>query len=246
MLKPADALAIIRGTSSENTVLVGGQAVMLWAAYFGLYPSRASLTAAVGYLGKTSEAKRLSVALQLPHRIALPSMADATPSTAVLSIKLPGYADAVVVDYFSGVAGIEAGAAEKAAVTIAYQGVRVRVMHPIDCLKSKLANLHLLASKRTPEGIEQAMLATRIVAASLAMAIDQWDDTRAILRAIESVAAIAQSKAAVHCLKHFGVDCGAALPEKKIAAAPLPARFLDQRWPRLRRAVERKLAPARA
>ncbi len=59
------------------------------------------------------------------------------------------------------------------------------------------------------------------------MAIDQWDDVRAILKAIESVAAIAQSKAAVHCIRRFGVDCGDALPEKKITAPRLPARFLD-------------------
>ena len=246
MLDPADALAIIRGTSSENTVLVGGQAVMLWAAYFGLHPSRASLTADVDYLGKTAEAKRLSAALKLPHRIALPGMDEATPNTAVLTIRLPGYADAVVVDYLSGVAGIKTGAVEKAAVTIVHEGVRVRVMHPIDCLKSKLSNLTLLASKRTPEGIEQAMLATRIAAAFLGMAIDQWHDTRAILRAIESVAVIAQSKAAVHCLKHFGVDCSAALPANKIDSAHLPPRFLELRWPKLRSAVERKLAPARA
>jgi len=245
ILEPADALAIIRGTSSENTVLVGGQAVMLWAAYFGIHPSQASLTADVDYLGKTSEAKRLSARLKLPHRIALPGMDDATPNTAVLSIRLPGYPDPVIVDYLSGVAGIETGAVEKAAVTIDHRGVRVRVMHPIHCLKSKLSNLHLLQSKRSPEGIEQARLATRIAAAFLEMAIDQWDDVRAILEAIESVAAIAQSKAAVYCLRHFGVDCGHALPEKKIAAPRLPARFLDQRWPRLRSAVERKLAPAR-
>ena len=64
MLDPADALAIICGTSSENTVLVGGQAVMLWAAYFGIHPSRASLTADVDYLAKTVEAKPTRTARQ--------------------------------------------------------------------------------------------------------------------------------------------------------------------------------------
>lgn len=244
MLEPADARAIIRSAASANAVLVGGQAVILWAAYFGLEPSRASLTADVDFLGTSAEAKRVSAAMRLPHEIAIASLEDATPHTAVLSIRLAGYEHPVIVDYLGSVAGIQAGAVEKSAVTIRYEGVDLRVMHPLDCLRSKLANLQLLASKRTAEGVEQASLAVRISAAFIAKAIEEWEDTRQILKAIERVAAVAQSRAAVYCMKRFGIDSRKALPEAKIAAAPLPGLFLERRWPRLCAAIERKLGRA--
>jgi hypothetical protein len=244
MLKPADALAIIRSTASENTVLVGGQAVMLWAAYFGLEPSRASLTSDVDFVGTSAEARRLSAAMKLPHDIAIASLDDATPNSAVLSVRLAGYEQPIIVDFLSAVAGIEADAVQKSAVTIRYEGTDLRVMHPLDCLQSKLANLHLLASKRTPEGIEQASLAVRIAAAFIERTIGESSDARQALKAIEKVASIAQGRAALYCKRHLGIDARQALPEAKIGSSRLPRKFLELRWPRLRAAMERKLGRA--
>jgi len=43
-------------------------------------------------------------------------------SLTLLTIRLPGVVDAVVVDYLSGVAGIKTSAVEKVAVTIVHEG----------------------------------------------------------------------------------------------------------------------------
>src|SRR5207302_11429675 len=85
----------------------------------------------------------------------------------VFSVNLDGYKDPILIDYLSGVIGVDSGEIARSAVTIDIDGQALKIIHPIQLMKSKLWNLYRFGSKRNAELIEQARLSIMIVAAFL-------------------------------------------------------------------------------
>ena len=229
-LKPEDAAALIEQTRSDGIVLIGGQAVAFWIQYFNIRPRLAALTVDIDYLGTRTEAKRAAARLRFPHKLKLATLDDATPSAALLSVEMKGYPQPIVIDYMAEIAGLTSTAIAKSAVTIEFRRKPLRVLHPIQLLQAKIWNLYRLASKRTPEGIEQARLAIEIVAAFIERA---GMSKRELLKAIEAIGRFAATTPARYAREHHKLDCLKAVPSSVFRKGVLPASFHETRWPQL-------------
>jgi len=228
-LSPKDAAVLIRQTRSENTVLVGGQAVAFWIDYFGISPRLPALTEDIDYLGTRREAKLANARLEFPHKFKVGTPAD-LPNTALLSVNMDGYKDPILIDYLSGVIGVDSREIARSAVTVDIDGQALKIIHPIQLMKSKLWNLYRLGSKRSAEGIEQARLSIEIVAAFLEK---EKLNQRQTLKVIGTIGRFAATRPARYAREHYDLDCLKAIPTEILEGNSLPTAFREIRWPQI-------------
>ena len=133
-----------------DVVLVGGQAILTWVRYYERAPEFAQpdvalTTSDLDLLGSSKIAKE--VAAELGARTPrVPDPDDHTPSSGVIDLGDAGL-DEERVDFVSYVQG-PGDKVSQAAVTINIEDlsgesgdtIPVRIMHPMHCLESKLAN----------------------------------------------------------------------------------------------------------
>jgi hypothetical protein len=236
-LKPEDAARLIGQTHTSGTVLIGGQAVAFWAAYYRIESRLPALTADIDFLGTQAEAKRAARNLKIPHRLNIATFDDATPHSAVLLIDMEGYSEPIIIDYLAGVIGVDARAIRKSAVTVQFENEPLRVLHPLQLLQTKIWNLYQLVEKRTEEGVEQARLSIAIAAAYID---DARMGARELLKAVEAIARFAATEPARYARDHFTLDCLQAIPKSAFAEGALPPLFHEKRWPQLKAAITRK------
>ena len=145
---------------SPEGLLVGGQALAFWANRLGVdLPGelQSGVTADADFIGGSGLAQALGK--ELGWKTWLPTLDDATPNTGKVTLKL---ADGRVkqVDFLSGVVGLTTKDIERRAAELEVPSVgRIRVMHPIDVLDSRIQNLEALLEKRNAMGVAQARLA---------------------------------------------------------------------------------------
>lgn len=144
----------------SDVVLVGGQAILTWARYYGRAPEFAQADVALttndlDFLGSSKIA--LEVAAELGTSAPrIPDPHDPTPSSGVIDLGEGGL-DEERVDFVSYVQGPGDRVAQ-AAVTIDIENligrpgetIPVRIMHPMHCLESKLANRVTLGRTSVP------------------------------------------------------------------------------------------------
>lgn len=230
ILKPDDAARLIAETRSDNTVLIGGQAVAFWIKYFNIQPKLAGLTVDIDYLGTKTDAKRVSDRLKIRHKFKAATLDDNTPSSALLSVEMDGYPEPILIDYMMNIIGVESNAIQKSAVTVEFQGEPLRVLHPLQLMQAKIWNLYRLDGKRTPEGIEQARLAIEIAAAF----IEQTKmSQRELLNAVESIGKFAATTPAQFAAEKYSLDCLKAIPASVFEEGVLPKAFHEKRWPQI-------------
>lgn len=233
ILKPEDAAWLIKKTLSDRTVLIGGQAVAFWAKYFGLLPRIPALTRDIDYLGTKAAARSVSDRLEIPHKLTVATLDDATPSTAVLLVPMDGYPEPIIIDYLASITGVAANKVQQSAVTVELDKERLRVLHPLQLLQTKIWNLYALPEKRTDEGREQARLAIEIAGAYLnEIAMGQ----RPLLDAIETIARFAATNPSQYARKNFELECLDAIPSRAFEGGVLPPEFHDKRWPQILKA----------
>lgn len=230
-LAPEDAAKLIAQTRTDNTVLIGGQAVAFWIDRFGIAPRLPALTEDVDYLGTKAEARRASARLELPHKLKIATFDDNTPNSAVLAVELEGYPEPVLIDFLASIVGLDSGAIRRSAVVAELEGERLRVLHPLQLLQSKIWNLYQLPGKRTPEGIEQARLAIEIAAAFLEHG---GLNRRELLGAIEAIGKFAATMPARFAAENYALDCLKAVPASVLKKGVLPEEFRTRRWPQIR------------
>jgi hypothetical protein len=234
-LEPEDAAKLIAQTNSENTVLIGGQAIALWCRQYEIEPRLPVLTKDVDYLGTRAEARRISSRLKIPHTLKIATFDDAIPNSALLRVELEGRPEPVFVDYLASIVGVDSKDLERSAVVVEYQGETLRVIHPLLLLQSKIWNLYLLENKRTSEGIEQARLAIQVVAAFIE---HSGMNQRDLLDVIEALGKFAATTPARFAAKEFGLHCLDAVPKSAFKEGVLPREFHNKRWPQLRAMAE--------
>jgi hypothetical protein len=164
----------------------------------------------------------------------LPTLDDATPQTGKVTHRVRS--GVKQVDLLSGVVGLTTKDLLRRAVEMQVPGIgRLRVMHPIDVLDSRIQNLHLLPEKRNAAGVAQAGLAVSVARAYIQAEIAAQGE-RAALRLLERVADIARDIAAVRVFLRFGVDPLEAVP---VTGFRTTTALHSKRWPQITREVGR-------
>jgi len=219
----------------EDALLVGGQALAVWAQFFAVAPMAElaeKVTLDVDFVGSQAVANALSVALR--WRLYVPSMDDSTPQAAKVSLTLPD-GGIKQIDFLKSIVGLDTASIEARAVHLVLaNNAHIRVLHPLDVLESRLRNLDLLASKQNAVGRAQVKLAVGIMAKFLRVLLAE-ESLRVLLEAVERVADIALDPRLSLVLLEEGVDLLGEVPAQEINSVP----FRERRWPRLLAAQSR-------
>jgi hypothetical protein len=236
VLTVEDLRSILKVCSTEG-VLVGGQALAFWADHFAL--SRpADLVIAVSadadFIADGELARKL--ARQLGWKSWIPGFDDATFQTGKVTKKLPD-GSVKQVDFLASVAGLATEDVVRRALEMEVPEIgRLRVMHPVDVLDSRIQNLARIPSKRTPAGVSQARLAIDAARAFVASEIDERGERKA-LQLLERIAEIAADNAAIRVFTQYGVDPLNAVPIEEFRTT---TALHAQRWPQIVAGVGKK------
>lgn len=160
---PDALLERILELAGTGMVLVGGQALAFWAAYYRVPPPHAAITKDVDLLGTKADVVRL--ARGLGGTASFPHARERTLLAGQVKKELPG-GDYVNIDVLLRVHGaLTVRTIESTAVLAANAAGRFRVLHPLDVLQGRLENLHGLSEKRDEHGVAQLRLAIALVPA---------------------------------------------------------------------------------
>lgn len=211
-LTPEDVQMIL-SICSPRGLLVGGQALAFWADHLQV-ERPANLVS-----GVTADA----------DFIGIPALDDSTPQTGKVTHRTKS-GQVKQVDFLSGVVGLTTKDLVRRAIEMEMPGIgRLRVIHPIDVLDSRIQNLHLLPEKRTDAGVAQARLAVDVVRAFIRQEVATRDE-RVGLKLLERVADIAGDIAAVRVFLLNGVDPLNAVP---LEAFRTTSALHKVRWPQI-------------
>lgn len=223
-----------------QALLVGGQSLALWAQRYAL-PRPEVLARAVSndvdFLGSSRVARALHRALAgSKWKLWTPKMDDTTNQTAKLSRSLPE--GIKQIDFLDDLVGMSATAVKGRAVQWQLpDGKRLRIMHPLDVLESRLKNVAMLPAKRNAQGIEQAWLAVEVVRRYLLEMISA-NRMRVVFEAVERLEELALDGKLLRVHYDYAIDPLAAVPVGDIAHGP----FHAERWPRIEAHVARRRA----
>ncbi len=213
-----------------DALLVGGQALAVWASYFQVEPVGAlaeKVTLDADFIGTREVAMRLGTALR--WHVYLPTFEDGTSQTAKVSITLPD-GGVKQVDFLSAISGLDTARVQSRAAELELpSGARVRILAPLDVLESRLRNLDTLPSKRNSMGIAQAELAVAVAAKFFGLLIDSAEPVRTILDAVKRIGQIALDPRLSRVCFDYGLNPLAAVPVSRIVSP----RFQAQRWPQI-------------
>ena len=228
-LTPEDVQKIL-AICSPRGLLVGGQALAFWADRLQVErPANlaSGVTADADFIGDSALARDL--AKRLGWQIWIPALDDSTPQTGKVTRRTKS-GEVKQVDFLSGVVGLTTKDLARRAIEMEIPEIgRLRVIHPVDVLDSRIQNLHLLPEKRTPAGIAQARLAVDVVRAFIREEVVTRDE-RAGLRLLERVADIATDIAAVRVYLLYGIDPLKAVPLENFRTT---SSLHKVRWPQI-------------
>jgi hypothetical protein len=228
-LTPEDVQKIL-SICSPRGLLVGGQALAFWADHLQVerpVTLVSGVTADADFIGDSQLAKDL--AKRLGWQIWIPALDDSTPQTGKVTQRTKS-GQVKQVDFLSGVVGLTTKDLVRRAIELEMPQIgRLRVIHPIDVLDSRIQNLHLLPEKRTEAGIAQARLAVDVARAFIRSEVVTRDE-RAGLKLLERVADIAGDMAAVRVFLLYGVDPLKAVPLEDFRTT---SALHKVRWPQI-------------
>lgn len=235
-LTPDDVVKILR-VCSPRGLLVGGQALGFWADYLQVDKPAdlvSGVTADADFIGDSALARELGKSLG--WRTWIPTLDEATPQTGKVTHRLRNGA-IKQVDFLSGVVGLTTKDLVRRAVDMEVPNIgKLRVIHPIDVLDSRIQNLHLLPGKRTKAGIAQARLALDVGRAFIQSVIREHGE-RPALKLLERIGEIAAEIAAVRVFLLYGIDPLQAVPIEDFRTT---SALHKRRWPQIVTHVEAK------
>lgn len=217
----------------QRLILVGGQALETWGHVFKVLAPTGDhepLTEDTDFLGSRKDAQWLSKLLgRETTELHLARDFDPSPNTAILYLQRPGDR-LLMIDFLSAIIGVSTEDIERTAVQISVAGVKLNVLHPVLCLKSRLANLQALASKRNTNGVMQAEWAIAVVSAWLERRIEEKADQRELIKSCHLVAELAEFGAGPFCYLHYGLDPLLAVTDEILQS--IGGRFVTEDWRR--------------
>ena len=235
----SDEVRQILENSSEDAVLVGGQALALWSEIYHVLPPdelSGGISADIDFIGSVRAAKAVGRALNSSggswklHEV---EPGDATPQTAKLSLteKDEGYKE---IDFLGSIVGVSTDRVKTRAVEMRLPGLSrgVKIIHPLDLLASRLHNLADIPEKRGAPGAAQARLAISVVRAFISEALSTQEE-HDVFPFVEEVRRIALNKKLGRVYYEYGFHVLSAVPVELFKNED----FLSERWPQIQALV---------
>lgn len=176
--------------AEDNTFVIGGQATNLWAWLYHDEPElklKGPFTSEdIDYFG--SQAVARAVADALGGKLLLPDPDDQTPNTAQIVVEFRG--KPLKIDFLNGVLGVRQRELRRGVTILEAEAevdgkttkAQIKVLHPVLCLKSRIANMMSPALRRRDKiARTQAEAAIAIVKRFIADALNDpeaWQDAK--------------------------------------------------------------------
>lgn len=180
-LTPQQVLRLLALMQETDAVVVGGQSVNLWAHhYLPRVPELAAYapftSKDIDFYGTRRTAEHLAKVLD--GQLYVPDLGDVTPNAAMVVARLDDRR--IQIDFMAAVLGVEDRAITNNYVVLegreptSGQQIRVVLMHPLDCLRSRLANINVLG-RHDAHSVNQAKAAVLIARAFIHDLLDQGE-----------------------------------------------------------------------
>ena len=235
-LDPQLVLELLGYLADDNVVLVGGQSVMFWAHHYQLLNQHESFTTDIDLFGNSADIESADARLiAVHHETKYAELDDSSPNSGVILINATGRAKVRVV-YLWSVYGLAGSDIQERSVPLKMSGFKhaLRVLHPLMCLESKVANIGAFPLKRDAFGVKQADLSIQI-ARSYVEGLLQQQRQRDALNAVERIFRIAQMDASSFAWHVFALDVTKAIPPHE----KLPDEFGLVRWPQMQQRLDK-------
>ncbi|MCO5119949.1 MAG: hypothetical protein M9951_09990 [Burkholderiaceae bacterium] len=236
-LTPPAVFKRLLSAAGDELVLVGGQALAFWVNRYDLAlpPDVMAISADTDFLTSSANdraaVQRMAAVLrgktQFPNSRALTALVG----QAYLDVNDDEF---INVDVIFKVIGLPPKAVRARAVRVTVDEMEFAVMHPLDVLRSRLANLYKLADKQTPKGVMQLALAVDVGREFLRSAARETtpspDTTRSPLQPfVTEIEKMAREDAGRKVARRFHIHVADAIDPCLIPAGP----FWTRKWPEL-------------
>lgn len=191
-LTPEQVKTLLGFVQQHNPVIIGGQAVNLWAEL--MYGMDAELDAFGAMTSKDldffhNKAAERTLAESLEGGLLeIPDGDNHTPNAAVVKGKLGDRE--VVVDFLAQVKGVEDKSLLENSITFADaddpDNISITLMHPLDCVRSRLSNINTLG-RRDDHPVRQAAASILILDCYIEHELSDPENKKAIRRAQDAL-----------------------------------------------------------
>jgi hypothetical protein len=229
----------VLGASDDTEVLVGGQALAIWVARYGLLlpDPLPVITHDADFLTQSADAKKtvlkfaevLKGKATFPRRLALTSLVGQVELEVSDSIHLN-------IDVIFRVVGLDAASVLARALRMSLGTNSFLVMHPFDVLHNRVANLHVLRDKQNEKGTLQLALGIQVARAFLQAEALRFSPAQTatgrspVQTLVSELERLALSDAGRKVAARWGQHVADAIDPSIIPAG----RFWTHKWPALR------------
>lgn len=170
---PEDVIEISnKFAADDEQFVVGGQATNFWAWYYQNAEPKLKLggpftSEDIDYFGTVNVAKSLAEATH--GKLYIATMDDQTPSSAIVETTVNG--KPIKIDFLSGILGVKNKELKRGVIELRVEAeidgksseATIKLMHPVACLKSRIANILSPATRRTDRISKNQLSASFIV-----------------------------------------------------------------------------------
>lgn len=221
-----------RSPQTRAAILVGGQALNVWAIRFGLRTEASTLSDDIDFFGSRTDA--LAAQRDWHGKASIAGFDDVTGNAATVVVEIDDESHSI--DFLSSIAGVDSEELRRFAVPLTGRGYSFNVMHPLHVLLSQLENVYGSPGRRDEADGEYYAARARLGVAVAAGAIRELlaaARPRDALRFAERVGELARSRAGLKAWLIDGVDVLEAIQTHD----QWPRQFVDKRLPQLRERV---------
>jgi len=244
MRSPQDILSILRVVAQTDCIVIGGQAVNLWSErYQKPEPPWSDLqpftSIGLDLLGSRREV--LAAAELLRTTPLLPGPDENTVNAGKL--RVPTEAGELEIDVVHTANGINTQEAFETAPTLAFQNVRLRVLHPVLCIESKTVNLATLPQDCDyRQDLKHLRLSIANAREYLAELTVEGKNAAALIRWAKRLRRDATHQLGLNAARRHGLNFQQAIPKIvwEQTTGPL-ADFIKAQWAAWTDEVSRKL-----
>jgi hypothetical protein len=151
-LSEDEVLQIVSFIADSSPIIVGGQSINIWARHYSdsdpaLAQMQPLTSKDVDFYASKTVAEQLASHLT-DSKVLLPTIGDTTPNAAVVIGKLGNRK--IAVDFLATILGVSNDSitdnyvAIKGTMPGSGKPITLYLMHPLDCLKSRLSNINIL------------------------------------------------------------------------------------------------------